>query len=408
MRCIRFIRALASVVLLAAFSSPAYCQDGTIKVIVQNEIGGGKNVVDAVVFLSQRIDGVNGVARQLVINNAPVSATNPLTDMNQAEVNVENDNARYKWAKLRYRVADSTRQQFTAAFVVANQGDTGRNHYIQQMFIRPRSEDGSYSQSQTDALISARPIRSPRMDNADRPSSQDETIKVIVQNEIGGGKNVVDAVVFLSQRIDGANGVARQLVINNAPVSATNPLTDMNQAEVNVENDNARYKWAKLRYRVADSTRQQFTAAFVVANQGDTGRNHYIQQMFIRPRSEDGSYSQSQTEAMVSTRALSDEDSGERSDVPIRTATGRSDSGDIQEALEEAVRSASEIILRESGVTDALVNWRIKETSGRWGSLLGLRQTSVSIEFALPNVPARKGQDARTAVTFAPGPASNP
>jgi hypothetical protein len=198
-----------------------------------------------------------------------------------------------------------------------------------------------------------------------------------------------------------------QLTINSAPVSSTNPLTDMNQAEVDVSNDHAQYKWAKLRYRVTGSNQQQFTAAFVVANQGDQ-RDHYIQQMFIRPRSEDGTYSQSQTDAMVSSRAISPEELAESSDLSMRIATGVSDRGDMQEALEDAVRNANDIVVRETGIIDALLIWQLRDTSGRWGSIAGIRETRVSIVFALPGVQSSTKPDGRVGAAYAPKAVSKP
>lgn len=124
----------------------------TQKVIVQNEVGTGKNLTEAVALLSTRPTGVGYVMRGIRYNNSNVSPANPLPAYSQGEVEVNNDRTQYRWVRFRYRVNGGP-QVLTAPFLTVNPGVVGPQHFILQVIMRPRSEDGSYTQAQIDGMV---------------------------------------------------------------------------------------------------------------------------------------------------------------------------------------------------------------------------------------------------------------
>ena len=63
-------------------------------------------------------------------------------------------------------------------------------------------------------------------------------------------------------------------------------------------------------------------------------------------------------------------------DVPKREFRGVSKSGDVGEALHNAVAAAERSVRHP----DAMVEWRIKSVSGRSGGIAGMSELTVTIE----------------------------
>ena len=63
-------------------------------------------------------------------------------------------------------------------------------------------------------------------------------------------------------------------------------------------------------------------------------------------------------------------------DPPKRVFTGRSKSGDIKEALRNAIAAAERSVRHP----DAMVEWTLKTVSGRSGGIAGFRDVTVTID----------------------------
>jgi hypothetical protein len=61
-----------------------------------------------------------------------------------------------------------------------------------------------------------------------------------------------------------------------------------------------------------------------------------------------------------------------------RTYEGESKAGDLQEAMDAALKSLSDD-LAEGGVADALANWKLSEVTGQLGGVAGFRSVKVRI-----------------------------
>lgn len=58
-----------------------------------------------------------------------------------------------------------------------------------------------------------------------------------------------------------------------------------------------------------------------------------------------------------------------------RSFTGKSQHGDLAEALRDALEQAQ----NASGVADALIKWKLKDISGQRGGFAGVNELSVAI-----------------------------
>ena len=75
-----------------------------------------------------------------------------------------------------------------------------------------------------------------------------------------------------------------------------------------------------------------------------------------------------------------------------RTCEGTSDRGDLQESLNNAINEAGRIIVKETGVTDQLVEWTLIHTHGVWDPLPNQRRIlTTRIEFVIPPRPLPPG-----------------
>jgi Flp pilus assembly protein TadB len=63
-------------------------------------------------------------------------------------------------------------------------------------------------------------------------------------------------------------------------------------------------------------------------------------------------------------------------DVPKKQFKGVSKSGNIEEALQEAIAAAERSVRHP----DAMVNWTLKSISGRSGGIAGFKEVTVTIE----------------------------
>jgi hypothetical protein len=64
---------------------------------------------------------------------------------------------------------------------------------------------------------------------------------------------------------------------------------------------------------------------------------------------------------------------------PQRTFTGTAKNGNIQKALEAAIKAAQQA----APGADRLVNWTVKEISGRQGGIAGFNEATVTIRARL-------------------------
>jgi hypothetical protein len=112
-------------------------QDDT-QVIVQSELN--KNVTDIWVRMSTQVDPG---PRQLV-EKGPYEIP-----AGGNQVDVPKDGQRYRWAQMTYRVAGGAVAQ-TAAYVVTRHPNATRGHYMNQIILVIRSENGSLSKATID------------------------------------------------------------------------------------------------------------------------------------------------------------------------------------------------------------------------------------------------------------------
>ena len=62
--------------------------------------------------------------------------------------------------------------------------------------------------------------------------------------------------------------------------------------------------------------------------------------------------------------------------MKFKIFAGKSEKGDTREALADAIQKA----LRSTGVSDELVNWKLRKVNGENGGIAGLNNVTVTIE----------------------------
>lgn len=125
----------------------------TTTVLLQNEVaidGQPSDITGAAVLVSPNPDGTGAVQLAIRKNNRAISDRNPLTPQDQSDDLPITAGSGIKWVQLKYRTAGSTRDVLTGACIITRGASGGRDHYLQQVIIRPRSADGRQTQFQAE------------------------------------------------------------------------------------------------------------------------------------------------------------------------------------------------------------------------------------------------------------------
>jgi hypothetical protein len=213
---------------------------------------------------------------------------------------------------------------------------------------------------------------------------------VLLQNEItdpnGNPKAITKAVVLLSANANGSNRVARSLKTNGADISAGNPLAPMDQADDLTVSSGSGFKWVQLVYRVAGNSQDVHTGACIITRGTGSGRDHYLQQVIIRPRSTDGRQTQFQPEDMRKPQTFA-----AGGDEPTSGLfEGSSEQGSPSEAILDAANAALE-------AHPTFVRWELLSVSGERGGIIGAKKVTAVIRVVGPDASPGAAQQADAA-----------
>jgi hypothetical protein len=227
-------------------------------------------------------------------------------------------------------------------------------------------------------------------ENAEAAAGLETT--VLLQNEVsdsnGNPKAITKALVLLSANINGSNRTSRSLKENGADVSVSNPLASMSQADDLTVSSGSGFKWVQLVYRVAGSSTDVYTGACIVNRGTGGGRDHYLQQVIIRPRSTDGRQTQFQAEDLRKPQTFA-----ATGDEPTSGLfAGSSETGDLSAAILSAANAALE-------AHPTFVRWELQSVSGERGGIAGAKKVTAVIRVATADAPqaASNGDDAEYA-----------
>ncbi len=123
--------------------------------------------------------------------------------------------------------------------------------------------------------------------------------QVIVQND--ANSPITEAVIVMSENLNGTQSRNIVPIFGNAEVSATNPLPAGQQAQRDISNLNKRFKFAKFKFKFGNGLE------IVTGPYTTQGQNRFIQQIRLAVVRSDGKYVQVQIEDQQPFNLFADE-----------------------------------------------------------------------------------------------------
>jgi hypothetical protein len=149
----------------------------------------------------------------------------------------------------------------------------------------------------------------------------DRTNQLIVQN--GTPLQIVFAEVIFSTNLNGRQAQSFTPQYLDEPISSTNPLPSLQQAQLEMTNLNQKYRYARFRFRF-----RSLSTVFSFGPYKTEANNSFIQQVRFAVRRTDGRYLQVQIEEQKPFTNVADDDVDTFDDDPNADKRQRADDAD--------------------------------------------------------------------------------